>query len=51
MSIIETSKDIFDLVKKGATIELQERLMELREEALRSGPQKLDSVLGGNLCG
>ncbi len=34
MSVIETAKDIYDLVKKGATIELQERLMKLREEAL-----------------
>jgi tRNA(Ile2) C34 agmatinyltransferase TiaS len=34
MSIMDTAKDVLELVKKGATIELQERLMQLREEAL-----------------
>jgi hypothetical protein len=34
MSIIDTAKDVYDLVKKGTTIDLQERVMQLREEAL-----------------
>ena len=34
MPIIDTAKDIYELVKKGATIDLQQRLMQLREEAL-----------------
>lgn len=34
MSIIETSKDIYELVKRGATIDLQQRLLQLREEAM-----------------
>jgi hypothetical protein len=34
MSIIETAKDVYDLVKKGTTIGLQEKLMEIREQAL-----------------
>ena len=34
MSIVDTAKDLYDLLKKGATVELQERLMKLREEAL-----------------
>ena len=34
MSLMDTAKDVVELVKKGATIELQERLMKLREEAL-----------------
>lgn len=34
MAIIDTAKDIYDLVKKGATIELQEKIMTLREQAL-----------------
>src|SRR5690349_17089610 len=34
MAILDTAKDIYDLAKKGLTIELQEKIMELREEAL-----------------
>lgn len=34
MSLIKTTQDIYELAKKGLTIDLQERLMELREEAL-----------------
>jgi len=34
MSIVDKAKDIYELVKKDATIELQERLMEFREEAV-----------------
>ena len=41
MSLIETAKDVFDLVKKGATIGLQERLMTLREEALEMQEENL----------
>ncbi|MGD1020003.1 MAG: hypothetical protein ABSA12_11890 [Verrucomicrobiia bacterium] len=34
MSIVDKARDIYELVKKDATIELQEKLMEFREEAL-----------------
>jgi len=34
MSLIDTAKDIYELAKKGATLELQERLVRIREEAL-----------------
>jgi len=34
MGVIDTAKDIYDLVKKGATIELQEKINQLREEAI-----------------
>jgi hypothetical protein len=34
MSIIDTAKDVYELAKRGATIELQERLMQLREQAI-----------------
>lgn len=34
MSLIETAKDAYDLAKKGMTIELQEKIMDLREQAL-----------------
>ena len=34
MSVIDSAKDIYDLLKKGATLELQEKLMRLREDAL-----------------
>jgi len=34
MSLIETSKEIYELIKKGATLELQEKLIKMREEAL-----------------
>ena len=34
MSIIDNAKDIYELLKTGATPELQQKLMELREEAL-----------------
>lgn len=35
MNITETAREIYDLVKKGATIGLQEKVMEMREEALQ----------------
>lgn len=35
MSIIDTAKDVYDLAKKGATLELQEQLVKMREEALQ----------------
>ncbi|MBI5817527.1 MAG: hypothetical protein HZA88_00920 [Verrucomicrobia bacterium] len=34
MSLVDNAKDIYELVKKSATIEVQEKLMGLREEAL-----------------
>jgi len=34
MGVIDTAKDIYDLVKKGATIELQEKINQFREEAI-----------------
>ena len=34
MSIIDTAKDVYELAKKGATLELQEQLIKMREEAL-----------------
>src|SRR5208282_282335 len=34
MSIVESTKVIYELAKKGMTIELREKLMELREEAV-----------------
>ncbi len=34
MGVIDTAKDIYDLVKKGATIELQEKINQIREEAI-----------------
>jgi hypothetical protein len=34
MSAIPSYKDIVDLLKKGATLEAQERIMELREAAI-----------------
>ena len=34
MSIIDTAKDVYELAKKGATLELQEQLVKIREEAL-----------------
>lgn len=34
MSIIDTAKDIYSLAAKGLTIDLQQELMELREQAL-----------------
>lgn len=34
MAFLETAKDVYDLAKKGMTIELQEKIMELREQAL-----------------
>ncbi len=34
MSVVDTAKIVGELVKKGATIELQEKIMQLREEAL-----------------
>lgn len=34
MSVIETTKLVGELIKKGATLELQEAVMRLREEAL-----------------
>jgi hypothetical protein len=34
MSVVETAKTIYDLAKKGMTLEAQEMMMQLREEAL-----------------
>jgi hypothetical protein len=34
MSIIDSAKDVYELVKSDATPELQQKLMELREQAL-----------------
>ena len=34
MSLIDTAKDIYELARTGATIELQEKLMRMREEAI-----------------
>ena len=33
MSIVDTAKDVYDLLKKGSDLETQEQLMKLREEA------------------
>ena len=41
MSIIDTSKAIAELIKKGATIESQEMEMQLREEALELQEENL----------
>jgi len=40
MAIIDTSKIIVELAKKGMTIELQEKIMQLREEALELQEEK-----------
>lgn len=42
MSIVDTAKDVYDLIKKGATIEVQEKLMSLREEALSLQEENLE---------
>jgi len=34
MSLIDTAKDVYELAKKGATLELHEELLKMREEAL-----------------
>ena len=34
MSILPNYKDIIDLVKKGSTLEAQEKILELREAAM-----------------
>ncbi len=41
VSIVDTAGTVYDLVKKGATIELQEQLMKLRAEALASQEEVL----------
>ena len=41
MSIVDTAKDIYDLLGKGANIEQQERLMQLRQEALELQEENL----------
>ena len=41
MSIIDTAKDVYDLAKTGATLELQERIIRLREEALNLQEENL----------
>ncbi len=41
MSLTETTKTVYDLVKKGASIELQEKLMQLREQALELQDENL----------
>lgn len=42
MSIIDTAKDVYELAKKGATIELQEELLKMREEALALQEENLE---------
>jgi hypothetical protein len=42
MSLIDTAKVVYDLAKKGATIELQEQLMKMREEALSLQEQNVE---------
>lgn len=42
MSIIHTAKDVYDLAKKGATLELQEQLIKMREDALALQEKNLD---------
>lgn len=34
MAFLETAKDAYELAKKGMSIELQEKIMELREQAV-----------------
>ena len=41
MSIVDTAKDLYDLLSKGANIELQEQLMKLRQEALNVQEENL----------
>jgi hypothetical protein len=41
MSIVDKAKDIYELVKKDAAIDLQERLIEFREEALSMQEENL----------
>jgi len=38
---LPTYKEIFDLIKKGATLEAQEKIMELRETALNLQEENL----------
>ncbi|MEM7430690.1 MAG: hypothetical protein AAF351_02000 [Pseudomonadota bacterium] len=42
MSIVDTAKDLYELLSKGATIELQEQLMQLRAEALEIQEENLE---------
>ena len=42
MSIIDNAKDLYELAKTGATPELQQKLMELREEALALQEENLN---------
>ena len=41
MSIVDTAKDVYEVVKKSATLEVQEKLMRLREEALELQEENL----------
>ncbi|MFZ2643637.1 MAG: hypothetical protein WA117_21780 [Verrucomicrobiia bacterium] len=41
MSILPTYRDIQELLKKGLTLEAQEKIMELREAALQLQEEKL----------
>jgi len=41
MAIIDTAKEIYELAKKGMTIDLQERLMQIREQALELQEENL----------
>jgi hypothetical protein len=41
MSVVDTAKTIGELVKKGATIELQKKVMQLHEEALQLQEENL----------
>ncbi|KJS08222.1 MAG: hypothetical protein VR73_06185 [Gammaproteobacteria bacterium BRH_c0] len=40
--MIPGHSDIMDLVKKGATLEVQEKILELREAALRAQEENLE---------
>jgi hypothetical protein len=42
MSLLPNYKDIVDLLKKGSTIEAQEKIMELREGALALQEENLN---------
>lgn len=41
MNIIKTAKEITDLALKGATVDLQERVLQFREEALTMQEENL----------
>jgi hypothetical protein len=41
MSLLDTAKEVYELAKKGMTIEFQEKVMELREQALELQEENL----------